>query len=40
MFNRAFLAGEFGYACSLGIFLFAFILGLTWVNNRYVRIDK
>ncbi len=40
MFNRAFLAGEFGYACSLGIFLFAFILGLTWINNRYVRVDK
>jgi len=40
MFNRAFLAGEFGYACALGIFLFVFILGLTWINNRYVRVEK
>jgi len=40
MFNRAFLAGEFGYACALGIFLFAFILGLTVLNNRYVRVEK
>ena len=40
MFNRAFIAGEFGYACSLGIFLFLFILILTVLNNKYVRIDK
>ncbi len=40
MFNKAFFAGEFGYACSLGIFLFAFILVLTGINNKYVRVDK
>jgi len=40
MFNRAFLAGEFGYACALGIFLFAFIVLLTIINNKYVRIEK
>lgn len=40
MFNRAFFAGEFGYACALGIALFAVILALTWVNNKYVRVDK
>jgi ABC-type sugar transport system permease subunit len=40
MFNRAFIAGEFGYACCLGIFLFAFILVLTLVNNKYVRVEK
>jgi len=40
MFNRAFTAGEFGYACALGLFLFVFILGLTWVNNKYIRVDK
>jgi raffinose/stachyose/melibiose transport system permease protein len=40
MFNRAFIAGEFGYACALGLFLFVFILGLTWFNNKFVRVDK
>ena len=40
MFNRAFFAGEFGYACALGIFLFAFILVLTGINNKFVRVDK
>lgn len=40
MFNRAFVAGEFGYACALGIVLFVFILILTQINNRYVRVDK
>lgn len=40
MFNRAFFAGEFGYACALGLFLFVFILVLTLINNRYIRVDK
>lgn len=40
MFNRAFFAGEFGYACALGLFLFAFILVLTMINNKYVRVEK
>jgi len=40
MFNRGFIAGEFGYACALGLFLFVFILILTWINNRYVRVEK
>ncbi len=40
MFNRGFVAGEFGYACALGLFLFLFILLLTWINNRFVRVDK
>lgn len=40
MFNRAFLAGEFGYACALGLILFFFILLLTMINNKYVRVDK
>lgn len=40
MFNRAFFAGEFGYACALGLFLFVFILVLTLINNKYVRVDK
>jgi hypothetical protein len=33
-------AGEFGYACALGLFLFVFILGLTWINNKFVKVDK
>lgn len=40
MFNRAFFAGELGYACAIGLILFTFILGLTWVNHRYVRVEK
>ncbi|MCC5808561.1 MAG: sugar ABC transporter permease [Opitutales bacterium] len=40
MFNRAFVAGEFGYACAIGLILFAFILVLTLINNRYVKVDK
>lgn len=40
MYNKAFVAGEFGYACSLGIILFVFILVLTYLNNKYVRVDK
>lgn len=40
MFNRAFVAGEFGYACALGLVLFAFILLLTYINNKYVRVEK
>jgi ABC-type sugar transport system permease subunit len=40
MYNRAFIAGEFGYACAIGIILFVFILVLTLINNKYVRVDK
>jgi ABC-type sugar transport system permease subunit len=40
MFNRGFVAGEFGYACALGMVLFFFILFLTYINNKYVRVDK
>lgn len=40
MFNRAFQAGEFGYACAIGMILFIFILALTWINDKYVRVDK
>ena len=40
MYNRACYAGECGYACAIGMILFAFILVLTFINNRYVRIDK
>jgi raffinose/stachyose/melibiose transport system permease protein len=40
MFNRAFVNGEFGYACSIGLILFIFILTLTYINNKYIRVDK
>ena len=40
MYNRAFIAGEFGYACAIGMVLFVFILVLTLINNRFVRTDK
>lgn len=40
MFNRAFYAGQFGYACAIGMALFGLILFLTWINNKYLRVDK
>ncbi|HEX8372269.1 MAG TPA: sugar ABC transporter permease [Chthoniobacterales bacterium] len=40
MFNRAFSAGEFGYSCAIGMMLFVFILILTWINNKYIRVEK
>lgn len=40
MYNRAFIAGEFGYACAIGMILFVFILSLTYINNKYVRVEK
>lgn len=40
MYNRAFVAGEFGYACAIGMILFVVILSLTLINNRYVRVEK
>lgn len=40
MYNRAFIAGEFGYACAIGLVLFVFILALTWANDRWVRVSK
>jgi len=40
MYNRAFAANEFGYACAIGLVLFLAILLLTWFNNKFVRVDK
>jgi len=37
MYNRAFFASEFGYACAIGVVIFAVILVLTLLNNRFVR---
>jgi len=40
MFRNAFIEGNAGYACAIGLILFVFILILTEINNRYVRVDK
>jgi raffinose/stachyose/melibiose transport system permease protein len=40
MYNRAFVVGEFGYACAIGLVIFVFILILTLINNKYVRVEK
>jgi ABC-type sugar transport system permease subunit len=37
MFNRAFIENQFGYACAIGLVIFAVILVLTFVNSRLVR---
>lgn len=40
MFNRAFFATEFGYACAIGLVLAAMIMMLTWLNHRFVTVDR
>jgi len=40
MFREAFETGRAGYACCIGLILFVFILILTEINNRYVRVEK
>lgn len=40
MFAQAFSGGQAGYACAIGLILFFFILLLTELNNRYIRVDK
>jgi raffinose/stachyose/melibiose transport system permease protein len=40
MFNKAFDKREAGYACAIGILLFFFIVALTYVNNKFVRVKK
>lgn len=40
MFSKAFIDGQFGYACALGMVLFFMILGLTVIYNKYVKVDK
>jgi len=40
MYVNAFVQQRAGYACAIGILLFLFILILTELNNRFVRIDK
>ncbi len=40
MFSNAFQYGNAGYACAIGLIIFSFILLLTELNNRYIRIEK
>ncbi len=40
MYQKAFIQGEFGYACTLGMILFVFVLGLTIIYQKYVKVDK
>ncbi len=40
MFRSAFVQNLAGKACAIGLILFAFILILTGINNRYVRVEK
>jgi raffinose/stachyose/melibiose transport system permease protein len=40
MFASAFSRQQAGYACAIGLIIFFFILLLTELNNRYVRVEK
>lgn len=40
MFRNAFVEGYAGKGCAVGLLLFVFILILTEINNRYVRVEK
>ena len=40
MYSQAFTGGRAGYACSIGLIMFVFIMLLTEINNRFVRVDK
>lgn len=40
IFREAFSRGFFGYGCAIGFIIFLITLALTWVNNKYVRVDK
>jgi len=40
MFQSAFVEGQFGYACALGMVLFVIILLLTIINQKFVKVDK
>jgi raffinose/stachyose/melibiose transport system permease protein len=40
MYYNAFMKREAGYACAIGILLFFIILALTFINNKFVRVEK
>lgn len=40
MYQQAFVANRYGYACALGLVVFVVILSLTIVYQRHVKVDK
>ncbi len=40
MYYNAFIERRAGYACAIGILLFLIIVVLTYINNRFVRVEK
>ena len=40
IFREAFSKGYFGYGCAVGFLLFLITLILTYINNKYVRVEK
>jgi ABC-type sugar transport system permease subunit len=40
MYNKAFNQSEFGYACTLGMCMFAIVLALTIFYQKYVKVEK
>lgn len=40
MFRKAFLDQEAGYASTIGLLMFFVILFLTWINQKFVRVEK
>jgi raffinose/stachyose/melibiose transport system permease protein len=40
MYYSAFIERKAGYACAIGIILFGVIVVLTYINNKYVRVEK
>ena len=40
MYKKAFVDARFGYACALGMVMFALILLITVIYQKYVKVDK
>jgi len=40
MYREAFIRGEFGYACALGMVMFGIILFITIFYQKYIRVEK
>lgn len=40
MFRKAFVDQEAGYASTIGLLMFFLILALTWINQKFVRVEK
>jgi ABC-type sugar transport system permease subunit len=40
MYREAFYFGRFGYACALGMVIFAIVLAITILYHKYVKVEK